>query len=138
MILKQALRFGLVGVVNTLIYFGLYLVILRWTPYLVAHFVAMVVAMVASFFLNVYFTYRTRPTWRKFLLFPLGNLASYVILTGGIALLVEAFHVDTRIAPLIAASIAIPVTFVLTRTVLLHDRTKSSERVPRPRTALYD
>lgn len=138
MILKQALRFGLVGVVNTLIYFGLYLVILRWAPYLVAHFVAMVVAMVASFFLNVYFTYRTRPTWRKFLLFPLGNLASYVILTGGITLLVEVLHVDTRVAPLIAASIAIPVTFVLTRTVLLHDRTKGSERVPRPRTALYD
>ncbi|MFF3325414.1 GtrA family protein [Streptomyces sp. NPDC002889] len=115
----QMVRFALVGVVNTGTYYGLYLALLTWLPYVAAHVVAFLLSMVGSFFLTSYFTYRTRPTWRKFLLFPLTNLANFVVTTSGVYLLVDVLHFGSRYAPLIAAAAAIPITFVVSRTIML-------------------
>ncbi|MEU8782460.1 GtrA family protein [Streptomyces sp. NPDC048637] len=123
----QMFRFALVGVVNTATYYGCYLLFLPWMPYVVAHVLAFLLSMVGSFFLNSYFTYRTRPTWRKFLLFPLTNAANFVITTSGVCLLVDVLHFGSRYAPLVAAATAIPITFVVSRTIMLRP-----ERAPAP------
>ncbi|MEU8522121.1 GtrA family protein [Streptomyces sp. NBC_01216] len=124
----QVVRFALVGVVNTATYYGLYLILTLWLPYLAAHVLAFAFSMVGSFFLTSYFTYRTRPTWRKFLLFPLTNAANFVITTVGVYLLVDVAGLDSRPAPLIAAAAAIPVTFLLSRTIMLRpDTTRTSD-----------
>jgi putative flippase GtrA len=115
----QAVRFAAVGVVNTLTYLALYLALRLAMPYMAAHVVAFVLSMVGSFFLNTYFTYRTRPTWTKFLLFPLTNLVNFVMTTTGMYLLVSVLGMDERPAPLIAAAGAIPFTFVISRVILL-------------------
>ncbi|MFJ6633820.1 GtrA family protein [Streptomyces sp. NPDC091376] len=115
----QMIRFALVGVVNTATYYGCYLLFLAWMPYVAAHVLAFLLSMVGSFFLNSYFTYRTRPTWRKFLLFPLTNAANFVITTSGVYLLVDVLHFGSRYAPLIAAAAAIPITFMVSRTIML-------------------
>lgn len=118
--LLQIVRFALVGGVNTATFYGFYLTLHPWLPYFAAYTVAFVLSMIGSFFLNTYFTYRTRPTWRKFLLFPLTNLTNFVVTSVGVFVLVEWFHVGERIAPLAAAVVAIPVTFVLSRRILTH------------------
>jgi len=115
----QMVRFALVGAVNTGTYYGLYLVLLTWLPYVVAHVLAFGLSMVGSFFLTSYFTYRTRPTWRKFLLFPLTNAANFIVTTTGVYLLVDVLHLGSRYAPLIASAAAIPITFVVSRTIML-------------------
>lgn len=115
----QLIRFVLVGGVNTGTYYALYLLLLNRLPYVAAHVLAFVLSMIGSFFLTSYFTYRTRPTWRKFLLFPLTNAANFVITTAGVYLLVGVAGVDDRYAPLISAGAAIPVTFVVSRTIML-------------------
>ncbi|MCM2390227.1 GtrA family protein [Streptomyces albipurpureus] len=115
----QLVRFALVGVVNTGTYYGLYLALLNWLPYVAAHVLAFVLSMIGSFFLTSYFTYRTRPTWRKFLLFPLTNAANFIVTTTGVYLLVDVLGMGSRYAPLIAAAAAIPITFVLSRTIML-------------------
>ncbi len=116
--LRHMLRFAVVGVVNTGVYYGLYLLARLFVPYLVAHLIALAISMVVSFFLNCYWTFHTRPTWRKFLVFPLTNATNYVMMTVGVVVLVEWLHLDQRIAPLVAAVGAIPVTFLLSRWVL--------------------
>lgn len=115
----EVARFAAVGVVNTLTYYGAYLLLVGVLPYLVAHVVAFVVSMLGSFLLNCLVTYRTRPTWRKLLLFPLTVAANFTITTVGVAVLVELLAVDTRVAPLLAAVGAIPLTFLATRAVLV-------------------
>ncbi|MEL5960833.1 GtrA family protein [Streptomyces sp. CLV115] len=128
----QMARFALVGVVNTGTYYGCYLVLLMWLPYIAAHVIAFVLSMIGSFFLNSWFTYRTRPTWRKFLLFPLTNAANFVITTGGVYLLVDLAGFSSRYAPLVAAAAAIPITFVVSRTIMLRPDppAPAAERVP--------
>ncbi|MFB6816025.1 GtrA family protein [Streptomyces sp. NPDC056347] len=115
----QMARFALVGVVNTGTYYGCYLVLLTRLPYIAAHVIAFALSMTGSFFLNCRFTYRTRPTWRKFLLFPLTNAANFVITTGGVYLLVDLAGFSSRYAPLAAAAAAIPITFLVSRTIML-------------------
>ncbi|MGY5010017.1 GtrA family protein [Streptomyces sp. 900105755] len=115
----QIITFAVVGVVNTATYYGLYLLLLRSLPYLAAHILAFFLSMIGSFFLNAKFTYRTRPTWRKFLLFPLTNATNFVITTVGVYVIVDVLHAGSRFAPLMASAAAIPVTFVVSRWVML-------------------
>lgn len=115
----EVVRFAVVGVANTITYYVTYLVLVTALPYLAAHVIAFAVAMVGSFLLNCRFTYRTRPTWRKLLLYPLTVAANFVITTVGVGLLVELVGMDERVAPLVAAVAAIPLTFLATRSVLL-------------------
>ncbi|MCF6744553.1 GtrA family protein [Blastococcus sp. KM273128] len=117
--MHHASRFFVVGVVNTGVYYGTYLLLGLVAHYLVAHLGAILVAMVGSFLLNCYWTFRTRPTWRKLALFPLTNATNYVMTTAGVVVLVEWLGVDERLAPLVAAVAAIPVTFLLSRRLLI-------------------
>jgi putative flippase GtrA len=116
---RQILTFAVVGVVNTALYYCLYLLFLTCLPYLAAHVLAFLISMIGSFFLNARFTYRTRPTLRKFLLFPLTNVTNFVITTAGVYVIVDVLHAGSRFAPLLASAAAIPVTFVVSRWVML-------------------
>ncbi len=114
----QAVRFAMVGVANTALYYVCYRLFLPVAPYLVAHVLAWCFAVVFSFFANCRFTYRVRPTWRRFALFPLTTLAAFLISTSGAVLLVEGAGVSEQYATLIAGIVAVPVTFLLTTYVL--------------------
>lgn len=120
-------RFAVVGGINTVVYYTSYLLWSIAVPYLAAHLLAISIAMLGSFFLNCYWTFKARPTWRKFALFPLTNATNYVLTTVGLVVLVEWFGMDERAAPLVAALAAIPVTFVLSQLVLTD--TPGTERV---------
>ncbi|MFJ1750112.1 GtrA family protein [Streptomyces sp. NPDC088116] len=124
----QMVRFALVGVINTGTYYACYLFLLNRLPYVVSHVLAFLLSMTGSFFLNSRFTYRIRPTWRKFLLFPLTNAANFVITTTGVYLLVDVLHFSSRYAPLITAAAAVPITFVVSRTILTRPDRGGGER----------
>lgn len=116
--LGRIVRFGIVGVINTATYFGLYLLLRLQLPYLVAHVVAFLLATIGSYFLNCRFTFKVKPSWGSFLLFPLSNLSNFVITTAGLYLLVDRLGLDERWAALPAAVVAIPITFLVAQFVL--------------------
>ncbi|WP_024876260.1 GtrA family protein [Saccharomonospora piscinae] len=120
----RLVRFAAVGAVNTATYVGLYLLLRPTMGYLAAHVVAFVLAMVGSYFLNCRFTFRTRPSLRTFLLFPLSNVTNFAVTSAGLYLLVEVLAVNERIAPLLAAAVAIPVTFLVAQSILTQRRTR--------------
>ncbi len=128
MTLERIFRFSLVGVINTTAYYCLYLLFHAVFPYLVAHTCAFVIAMIGSYFLNCYFTFKTAPSRRSFLLFPLSNLSNFLITTVGLYVLVNEVGLDSRWAALPAAAIAIPITFVVAQFAL----------TSKPRPAAYD
>lgn len=113
--LGPLVRFSLVGVLNTGVYYLTYLAVVQVAPYLLAHFVGWFVAMTFSFLMNCRFTYHVRPTWKRYVLFPLSNLPNVLFTSVGVVALVELLHVSTRIAPLIAGVCAIPFSYLLGR-----------------------
>ncbi|MFK8850055.1 GtrA family protein [Streptomyces sp. Ac-502] len=128
--LARLLRFAVVGGVNTITFYGSYLALHPWMAYFAAYTIAFVFSMLGSFFLNTYFTYRTRPTWKKFLLFPLTQITNYVVQSAGLVVLVNWCGLDTRIAPLVAAVIAIPFTYLVSTRILAPRRSGGWESVP--------
>ncbi|WP_406058189.1 GtrA family protein [Streptomyces sp. NBC_01077] len=130
--LAEIFRFGLVGGVNTVTFFGCYLLLHPWMPYFAAYSLAFLLSMVGSFFLNTYFTYRTRPTWKKFALFPLTNVTNYLVQSVGLYALVTWAGMDDRIAPLVAAVVAIPFTYLISQRILVPRSTGQDTGAPGP------
>ncbi|GAA4876384.1 GtrA family protein [Serinicoccus chungangensis] len=120
--MRSLLRFVLVGVANTAVYYLLYRLLLLGMPYVAAHLLAWSGAVVFSFFANSLFTFGVRPTWRRFLAYPATTLVNLAFTTVGSVLLVEAVGMDERYATLVMGVAAVPVTFLLTRTVLTAGR----------------
>lgn len=116
----EFIRFIVIGGINTLNYYAIYMVVhhLWKVSYGVSHVVAFTLSMVASFFLNSYFTFHVKPTWRKFFQFPLTQVVNFTVTTICIYLLVEQFGMSTSLAPLFAIFIAVPATFIVTSKIL--------------------
>lgn len=117
--LRPVLAFCLVGLVNTLVSYLVYLAGRLVLPYMVAFVLGWVVGVVVSFLLNCWFTYRVKPTLRGFVLFPLSSLPNIVLSSAGVLLMVEVLGWDQRIAPLVATVLAIPVSYLIARTILV-------------------
>lgn len=113
-------RFAIVGGVNTMNYYMIYLLcynILGW-HYLISHLSGFLVSFVISFFLNVYFTYRVKPTISKFLKFPLTQVVNMSVSSALVYIFIEWFHINGNIAPLAAVIFTVPVTFIVTSKIL--------------------
>lgn len=128
--LGRLVRYGMVGVANAAVYYTTYRLVLEPVGYLAAHAMGLAVAMVVSYFLHCRFTFSVRPTWRRFLRFPWSQATNVVATTIGVVALVH-LGVGERVAPLAAAIVAVPITFLLTTVALTGRRsTGTSVRVP--------
>lgn len=116
----EFLKFVVVGGINTVVYYLCYLVGLHGLNlhYLVAHVIAIAISVVVSFFLNSYYTYRVRPTWKKFFLFPLTQLVNMTVTAVLLIILVDFLHLNRSLAPIAAVFVTIPITFIVTGRVL--------------------
>jgi len=117
---NELMKFIIVGVLNTLHYYGWYLLfsqVIDW-HFLPSHWIAFAISMIGSFYLNSYFTYNTKPTWRKFFQFPLTYIVQIIISTIVLYILSTYLGVDDRIGALVASVVTIPFTFVLSRKIL--------------------
>lgn len=117
------IRFAVVGVINTAVYYLFYLSFIFLTiPYVASHVMAFLISMVGSFFLNCYFTYRTKPTWKKFLAFPLTNVVNFVISTGSLYVIVDWLHMSKEWAPIISMFLPIPFTYLTSKWILTNKK----------------
>ena len=116
----QFIRFIIIGVVNTLHYYFIYLLILYILQlnYMTAHFIGFFCSLIGSFFLNSYFTYRVKPTLLKFLMFPLTQLVQVIATAGCLYIAVEWLHINDLYAPLIVVFFTVPITYFMTGSIL--------------------
>ena len=117
---KQFWKFNVVGILNTINYYILYMIFKEALQlnYMTAHLLGFFISMIGSFYLNSYFTYRIRPTLKKFLKFPLTYVVNILVSTLAIYILVQLLSISDNIAPIIATIIAIPFTFVISKIIL--------------------
>ncbi|HSI66900.1 MAG TPA: GtrA family protein [Planococcus sp. (in: firmicutes)] len=113
-------RFIVVGVINTMTYYSIYLVLhnLFSMPYLLAHIVGFLISLNVSFFLNCYVTYRIKPTLKKYLYFPLTQVVNMSVSTVLIFIFVEFLSLNSNIAPFAAVLFTIPITFIVSSKIL--------------------
>lgn len=118
---QQLFRFAIVGCLNTINYYLLYLgfVHLLKISYLISHILAFILSMIGSFFMNTYYTYRTKPSWKKFFQFPMTYVVNITVTTLSMYILVDQLGYDKNVSPLVSSLIAIPFTFLVSKKILL-------------------
>ncbi|MGP4076754.1 GtrA family protein [Halobacillus sp. K22] len=117
---NELTRFILVGGMNTLNYYIVFLFLhnLLNFHYMAAHITGFFISFVISFFLNTYFTYKVKPTLKKFLQFPLTQVVNVGVSSLLVFVLVDLLSLNSNIAPLIAVFFTVPVTFIVTSKIL--------------------
>lgn len=116
----QFWRFVIVGVINTGNYYMLFLFLhnIVHIHYMAAHIISFIISMVGSFYLNSYFTYKTKPTMKKFIQFPLTYLVNITVSSTAIYIFVVLLNLDENLSPLLASVMAIPFTFLISKIIL--------------------
>ncbi|HBI0844586.1 TPA: flippase GtxA [Staphylococcus aureus] len=116
----EILKFIIVGGINTLNYYVVYLLLLKLLhiEYMISHITGFLVACVISYYLNCYFVYRVKPTWRKFISFPITQIVNVSLQTVLLYVFVSWLNLPAEIAPFAGLVITIPITFVLSKWIL--------------------
>ncbi|EVJ28347.1 hypothetical protein U029_01535 [Staphylococcus aureus CHAP6102] len=116
----EILKFIIVGGINTLNYYVVYLLLLKLLhiEYMISHITGFLVAFVISYYLNCYFVYRVKPTWRKFISFPITQIVNVSLQTVLLYVFVSWLNLPEEIAPFAGLVITIPITFVLSKWIL--------------------
>ncbi|MCC0936341.1 flippase GtxA [Staphylococcus aureus] len=116
----EILKFIIVGGINTLNYYVVYLLLLKLLhiEYMISHITGFLVAFVISYYLNCYFVYRVKPTWRKFISFPITQIVNVSLQTVLLYVFVSWLNLPAEIAPFAGLVITIAITFVLSKWIL--------------------
>jgi len=112
-VLFQSIRFGLVGILNTIVGYGAYFILLNWFNYLIALVISHVVGVTHSFFWNKYWTFKSsgkvRSELAKFILVYTVSFAVNLLLLGA---LVGYYKINPRIAQAFVLSLTTCISFI--------------------------
>lgn len=112
----EMLRFVVVGVLATLLHYGLYYALMYVVWATLAYAAGYVLSFVFNFFATAYFTFRTTPTWKRLA----GMLGAHGINFLLHMVLFQLFlwaGICKTLVPLPVYAIAVPVNFLLVRYV---------------------
>lgn len=120
----EIIRFGIVGVIATIIHYGIYLalnlIIVSWIAYSIGYGIS----FLCNFYLSNKFTFKTKPTIKKGIGFGLSHFINYLLQVILLSIFIQ-LGVPDNYAPLPVFCIAVPVNFLMVRFVL-----KSKNYVP--------
>ena len=113
-LVKEFIRFGVVGVLATALHYGIYY-------FNVAYTTGYVISFIVNFYLTSYFTFGTTPSWKKLVGMGGAHLVNYLLHI----ILLNVFlylGVSKAWAPVPVFAIAIPVNFLFVRFVFKHKK----------------
>lgn len=114
----EILRFLIGGVLNVVVGYGSYLILLHWFRYEMAYAIAYVLGIVVSYVFSALYVFRQPMRWRSALRYPLVYLLQFLLGLILLKILVELVHMPQRFAPLAVAVLTVPATFLASRTII--------------------
>ena len=117
----QLLRFGIVGVIATIIHYGIYWILLKWINPTFAYSIGYAVSFVINFFLSSFFTFKIRPDVQKGIGFALSHGINFIL---HICLLNLFLYlgISKSYAPIPVFAIAVPINFILVHIALTRNK----------------
>src|SRR5690606_26597 len=114
----EAFKFLLAGGTNTVISYGVYLLLNVILPYAWAYSLAYVLGIGVSYILQAKWVFHVELSWKNFMAFPLVYLVQWLLGLVILAFLVEWFSLSENIAPLLVIIATLPVTFIMSRCIV--------------------
>lgn len=120
-LIKEVIRFGVVGVLATALHYGIYYLLQAYINVNMAYTIGYVISFVVNFYLTSYFTFGIGPSWKKLLGMGGAHLVNYLLHMVLLNLFLYV-GISNAWAPLPVFAIAIPVNFLLVRFVFKHKK----------------
>lgn len=123
-------RFLVGSALNTGLTYLLYLGLLWVVTYPWAYSVSYIAGIFLSFVVNSLYVFRRPLRWRRLLPYPLVYATQYGV---GLAITfagVELFGVDEKLVPIAVIAVTVPISFLLTRWILLRKGRRNEEPPP--------
>ncbi len=122
-VIKQGIKFALVGALNTAVDFGIYFALTRSLPLFATHpqaakAISYLAGVINSFMWNRAWTFRSGTGWGRLLPFILANLAGLAINTGILHLLYMELHLPEIVALAGSSLLTIAWNFTLSKFVI--------------------
>ncbi len=117
--LREIIRFLIVGIIATGIHYGVYLILNNRINVNVSYTIGYIVSLCCNLWLTAHYTFNTKVTVKRTGGFLLSHGINYMIHIG----LLNFFlwlGISETIAPIPVYCVAIPVNFILVRTVFKH------------------
>jgi putative flippase GtrA len=108
-------RFLVAGAINTVVTYGIFLVLAHYTHHTIAYTIAFVTGIGLSYAMAAVYVFRTAVTIHSVLRFPLVYAIQYLHGLCFLALLVDGLGFSKPLSMLGVIATSIPLTFVLTR-----------------------
>lgn len=112
--LKEIIRFGIVGVLATIVHYGIYLLLLHIMNESLAYSIGYIVSFIGNFLASNYYTFKTKPTAKSGLGFAFSHLINFLMHLSLLNLFLW-IGIKAEVAPIPVFFIVVPVNFLLVR-----------------------
>jgi putative flippase GtrA len=113
---REMFRFAIVGVIATGIHYGIYLLLNEWINVNIAYTIGYVVSFCCNLWLTAHFTFKTEVTVKRTGGFILSHVVNFLLHIGLLSMFLW-MGMSEQLAPIPVYCIAIPINFILVRTV---------------------
>ncbi|WP_373233121.1 GtrA family protein [Cohnella sp.] len=111
-------KFIIGGVLNTLLGYAVYLLLLLVMSYEFSYVFSYIIGILISYLINSIFVFRVSLSLKKLLSFPIVYLVQLFLGYMLMYVIIELLNINEIVAPLLVTITTIPVTFVLSRRVI--------------------
>lgn len=106
------------GLLNTLLTYGIYLLLNLYINYQKSYAIAYITGIVFSYLFNAQIVFNVKKSWKGLMAYPLVYLLQYIVAALMLNLMIEKLGVPKDIAPLLIIVLLLPVTYLLSKTIL--------------------
>ena len=115
--LREAIRFCIVGVLATIVHYGIYLLLKGVINVSVAYTIGYVISFIGNFVLTNVYTFKTQATAKKGIGFVICHVINYLLHIGLLNVFIW-MGVPSSLSPIPVYCIVVPVNFLLVRKVV--------------------
>ncbi len=116
--MAEKIKFLLIGGINTAITYLIYLGLLNVFGYTLAYAIAYVSGIVISYIGHTLVSFKDKIKLKSFIQYPAVYLAQFISSYVIIYVLINALGLSAKWAPLIAIILTIPLTFIMSKTII--------------------
>lgn len=112
--IHEFIRFGLVGVIATIIHYGIYLALNFIMTSWIAYSIGYGISFLCNFYLSNKFTFKTKPTIKRGIGFGLSHFINYLLQVILLSIFIK-LGIPDKYAPIPVFCIAVPINFLMVR-----------------------
>jgi putative flippase GtrA len=106
------------GCLNTLLTYGIYLLLSLYVGYQISYAIAYVCGILFSYLFNAHIVFNVKKSWKGLMAYPLVYILQYALAALLLNLMIEKLGLPKEVAPLLIIVLLLPVTYLLSKTIL--------------------